>query len=41
MEIEGDIEDTYGDIDIGEFQGGSIDIDMSWKEKLKEKYFYE
>ncbi|UXM85196.1 cobaltochelatase subunit CobN [Methanococcus aeolicus] len=38
MEIEGDIEDTYGDIDIGEFQGGSIDIDMSWKEKLKEKY---
>ncbi|ABR55701.1 Cobaltochelatase [Methanococcus aeolicus Nankai-3] len=38
MEIEGDIEDTYGDIDIGEFQGGSIDIDMSWKKKLKEKY---
>jgi cobaltochelatase CobN len=38
MEIEGDIEDTYGDIDIGEFQGGSIDIDMIWKEKLKEKY---
>ncbi len=39
MEIEGDIEDTYGDIDIGEFQGGSIDIDMIWKEKLKENYY--
>ncbi|MFU8652814.1 cobaltochelatase subunit CobN [Methanotorris formicicus] len=36
LEIEGDIEETYGDVDIGEFQGGSIDIDLTWKEKLKE-----
>ena len=36
MEIEGDIEDTYGDVDIGDFQGGGIDIDLTWKDKLKE-----
>ncbi len=36
MEIEGDIEDTYSyeSDEIGEFQGGSIDICLSWKEKL-------
>ena len=35
LEIEGDIEETYSNIaDIGEFQGGSIDINMIWKEKL-------
>ena len=36
LDIEGDIEDSYdGTLDIGEFQGGSIVIDTSWKDKLK------
>ncbi|ACX73119.1 Magnesium chelatase [Methanocaldococcus vulcanius M7] len=34
MEIEGEIEDEYENLDIGSFQGGSIDIDLSWKEKI-------
>ncbi|ACV24026.1 cobaltochelatase subunit CobN [Methanocaldococcus fervens] len=35
LEIEGDIEESYNNIEeIGEFQGGSVDIDISWKEKL-------
>ncbi len=34
-DIEGDIEETYTD-NIGDFQGGSIDISTIWKEKLKE-----
>ncbi|GBF36509.1 cobaltochelatase subunit CobN [Methanofervidicoccus abyssi] len=38
MEVEGYIEDTYDGIDMGDIQGGSIDISMEWKEKLIASY---
>ncbi|MBW9223146.1 cobaltochelatase subunit CobN, partial [Methanothermococcus sp. SCGC AD-155-E23] len=38
MEVEGLMEDSYQGVDVGDIQGGSIEISTKWKEKVKTSY---